>query len=193
MERVTVEPQPNAFKKLVKNYSNEPQLKFENALIFNEDKEEVPSYTVRQEDGNEVLFKLAYMARLDRNSLAKELINFGLKDSDSLIEEIKVSALTISTLLDKHNIQNLDLLVIDTEGYDFEILKMFDFNKIKPAIIQLEIVHLSPADKDACFTYLANYGYRTATVVFDVVAYLQNNRIKQNPGLDIKKLINQLQ
>lgn len=187
-----VEPQLNAFKKLVENYSNEPQLKFENALILNQNKTDVSLYTVRHEDGNEALFKLAYMARLDRASLVRELSNFGLQNADSLVEEIKVPALTIPTLLKKHNLQTLDLLVIDTEGYDFEILKMFDLNAIKPAIIQLEIVHLSAEDKDACLAHLASHGYRTATVAFDVIAYLQADGLEQNPGLDIKKLVNQL-
>ncbi|MEM9264725.1 MAG: FkbM family methyltransferase [Cyanobacteria bacterium P01_F01_bin.13] len=187
-----VEPQLNAFKKLVENYTDEPQLKFENALILNQDKENVSLYTVRHEEGNEALFKLAYMARLDRDSLVRELSNFGLKNADSLVEAIKVPALTIPTLLDKHNIRTLDLLVIDTEGYDFEILKMFDLSKIRPAIIQLEIVHLSAEDKDACFAYLASHGYRTATVVFDAIAYLQSDGMEQNPGLEIKQLVSQL-
>ncbi len=187
-----VEPQPRAFQKLVENYSDQPQLKFENALIFNENRAEVPLYTVHNEGDNDALFQLSYMARLDRDSLFRELSSFGLEEVNSLIEEIRVPSLTIPNLLEKHNFPKLDLLVIDAEGYDFEILKMFDFSKIKPAIIQLEIAHLSIDEKNECFSYLAQNGYRISTVVFDAIGYLQVGGELENPGLGIVELLGRL-
>ena len=46
---------------------------------------------------------------------------------DALFMEDKVNAITFKQLVEKYAITALDLIHIDTEGYDYEILKMIDF------------------------------------------------------------------
>lgn len=54
------------------------------------------------------------------------------------IVKIMVNTITWENLIKKYNISNIDYLKIDTEGYDFILLKNFPYNKIKPKFIKFE-------------------------------------------------------
>lgn len=117
--------------------------------------------------------------RLDRNKtlralqVIKEKVEPCLPDNylpdnyKSLAQKIKVPSLTIDRLLKKHQVAKVDLLVLDTMGFDFEILKLFPFETLKPTIIQLEHNTLSLTDQAACFQFLANQGYSLSRVAVD--------------------------
>jgi hypothetical protein len=67
-------------------------------------------------------------------------------------------------------------LVLDTEGYDYNILMDFNFNKIKPKIIRFEHgLRNGIMDKDK-FLHLCNYlnsfGYQIFLESYDATAYL---------------------
>ncbi len=53
----------------------------------------------------------------------------------------------------------IDWLQIDTEGFDFEIIKMFDIDNTRPEVIVYENIHFSTALQDECRGYLENHGY----------------------------------
>jgi FkbM family methyltransferase len=74
----------------------------------------------------------------------------------------KVKCVTIGTLLEEHHIENLDLLQLDVEGYEFEILKTLDFKKTKPRFINYENALLQEHDAP-CRKMLKRQGY----VLFD--------------------------
>lgn len=60
--------------------------------------------------------------------------------SKHLTESKVVKTMSFKTLIEKYNIKKIDFLKIDTEGYDFEILKMFpwELTKLNPALIKVE-------------------------------------------------------
>lgn len=165
-----VEPQPQIFKKLVSNYQDEKQLKLENAMIGHEDGT-ATLYTVGFKERG-LPSKYSGIARLNCESLIFVLERNGFSNPGTLIEEINVPSLTISSLLSKHNVKKIDILQIDTEGFDYEIIKMFDFDLIKPPIIQFEHFNLSLDDQEECFDLLASQGYRLCSVLGDTIAYL---------------------
>ena len=51
---------------------------------------------------------------------------------------VKTPCLTPTQLLEKHNVSKVDVLMIDTEGYDCIILKAFPFDKFKPKLVRAE-------------------------------------------------------
>jgi len=57
-------------------------------------------------------------------------------ESDYLVQ---VPAATLSFLLDKHNIENIDLLSLDVEGYELEVLKGLDFSRFRPKYMLIEV------------------------------------------------------
>ncbi|MCB0686705.1 MAG: FkbM family methyltransferase [Saprospiraceae bacterium] len=81
-------------------------------------------------------------------------------DADKWIVPVKVPVLSVSTLIHKYAIDHIDLLQIDTEGYDYEIIRLFDFDQLRPMAISYENMHLSPADKESCEAYLQQKNYR---------------------------------
>ena len=183
---VLVEPQPMAFKKLVENYQAEKQLSFENSIIA--DKDGTATFYSVPEDTPGVPFWFYQTGSLDRQRLIKTL-KYGKNTSESanlpedietLIQTKTLPALSINTLLSKYDVQKLDLLVMDTMGYDLAILNKFPFDRLKPSIIHFEHSLLSLEDQQECFEYLAKHGYSLIQVSVDTIAYLHG---ETRPGL----------
>jgi hypothetical protein len=65
----------------------------------------------------------------------------------------------------------VDLLLIDTEGFDFNILKMIDFSALKPPVIAYEHAHLAKSDMVAATDLLLAQGYRLTRDNLDTIAY----------------------
>lgn len=86
------------------------------------------------------------------------------EDTSSHIVEESVDVLSTSTVLHKGESvgikDRIDLLMIDTEGFDFEVIKMFDIAKNAPQLIIFENTHLSDEDKKACTELLESNDYR---------------------------------
>lgn len=80
-------------------------------------------------------------------------------DPQAYIITEKVKTASPKTLLQKHNFQKLNVLTIDTEGFDFEVLKLMDFEAFHPDVILYESKHLSEADFKASQEFLEEFGY----------------------------------
>lgn len=170
-----VEPQPKMFKKLVENYQGEQQLIFENSVVAHQDGT-ATLYAIPEEQAGLPMW-CYQIASLDRDTmmtiLADQKNKLNLPQNiEALVEAKPLPALSFQTLLSKHNIEKVDLLVVDTIGYDFEILKMVPWDLIKPPIINFEHTLLSLDDQEACFKYLADLGYSFVQVGVDTIAYL---------------------
>lgn len=173
---VLVEPQEAAFAVLQRNYADQPQLSFERAAI-------APA------DGTAKFFRAdpafwaahGLPAGIDSqiSSLDPEQIRFhvGLFGGKALaareseyLRFDEIPALTLATLLARHDIARPNLLQIDTEGFDFEVIKMIEWSN-PPDLIHYETVHLSVADRVAAWDLLRSQGYRLfATNVYNTLA-----------------------
>ncbi len=47
-------------------------------------------------------------------------------------------ARTLTSILDQHLIQRIDLLSLDVEGFELDVLKGIDFDKYKPCFMLIE-------------------------------------------------------
>jgi FkbM family methyltransferase len=166
---ILVEPQPDVFRELVANYAGETQLLFENVAIAPED----GVVTLLTVDHPSPSPHWHAQASLKRSHVTDNL------PKGTLVKELKVPALSVSTLLSKHAISKIDLLQIDAEGFDYDIIKMFDFNKVKPTIINFEYICLNGPRRRECWKYLADWGYSLLTGQFDALAYLEDG--SRNP------------
>tara|TARA_B100000035_G_scaffold203912_1_gene174375 strand:- start:588 stop:1304 length:717 start_codon:yes stop_codon:yes gene_type:complete len=59
----------------------------------------------------------------DSKYLKKKLQILNIKNKDVFYHKIPIHISTIDLFIEKHNIKNIDLLKIDTEGFEFNILK----------------------------------------------------------------------
>jgi FkbM family methyltransferase len=72
------------------------------------------------------------------------------------IVELNVKTMTINDLFDKYELNNIDILFIDSEGLDDQIIKSINFEKYNIKQIYFENLHLSQID---IYDYLIKNGY----------------------------------
>lgn len=154
---VLVEPQPSAFARLQQTYRNQPNVTLLQAAIA-------------EQEGSRNLYckrgEASMAASFDREHLRRH----GIADGDIVAEP--VSCHTIESALRAGGLTNVDLIQIDAEGYDWQIIRSIDFNRLRPRIIRFEYRNLSPRDGDACLTHLAAQGYRFILESRDIIAHL---------------------
>ena len=163
---VLLEPQKRAFQLLERNYANQPHLILKNAAIS--DRHETRTlYTVGQGD---VPGWCQGLASFDREVILRhrEMVP-GL---EHLIETEEIDCITFQELVEECQIDHVDLLQVDAEGYDGEIIRMFPFDLIRPGIVHFERKHLSRRDLTNCLDLLVCRGYKFANDGDeDLVAY----------------------
>jgi len=89
-------------------------------------------------------------------------------DDYIILEEVE--CITFDTLLLDYGVKKIDLLQIDTEGFDFEILKMINFNRIKPSIVRYEVEHLKKEDFIKSIKLLKMNQYKFIDQGVDIIA-----------------------
>ena len=62
------------------------------------------------------------------------------------------------------------MIQIDTEGYDFEILKLINFHNYHPDLLVYEHVHLGEIERAAAKQLLESASYETAQLATDTIA-----------------------
>ena len=159
-----VEPQPAVFQKLKENYAGEKQLLFENSAIAAQDGTiELHCFeNANAEDHASML-----------TSTRKHYLTLNGDGHKGTLKTITVPALSLKSLLDKHRVERVNLLQIDTEGFDFEIIKMIDFSRMKPEIIHFENNFLNRRQKSECSRILGGQNYALLNLGIDTIAYLQ--------------------
>src|ERR1051326_2425261 len=103
----------------------------------------------------------------------------------SQLRGVSVQCRTMDSLLAQENVERVDILQIDTEGYDYVVLKLFDFAKYQPTIVHYEHQHLNEADAKAAEDLLKSHGYRFKRNTFDTLAVRGQS---QAAGLQIDAL-----
>lgn len=187
---VLVEPQKLIFEeRLLANYADCSDLSFENVAID-------------EEDGQREIFQLSFsqkrwatgLASFKKSHLQDHIDNGYIERSigderDKLpsneldyICSDTVTTMSFKTLIDKYRIQNLDLLQIDTEGYDYHLLKMYDFDRLRPAIVQFEHHVMTEEQRLSSRNMLGAYGYLTFIDHINIVGIQRH--LARRLGLD---------
>lgn len=178
---VLVEPQKKVFEQsLLKTYAGYEGLVFENVAIADV-------------AGQKTLYTLSFcderwatgIASFQRGHLEKHIRQGYIEQClrgralelppsrDDYIAATPVECITFGDLIRKHAIERVNLLQIDVEGYDFELLKTYDFSTIKPDVIHYERWHLSETDRSDCARMLEGHGYQVFQDGMNCVALLK--------------------
>lgn len=101
------------------------------------------------------------------------LLSLGVSPEEFKVDKVKVTR--IKTLINKHNVTNIDVLKIDTEGWDCIILNDFlDTVDIFPKMIQFENnVLTDDGEVEKLIGRLEKKGYSCVKHRFDVVCHLR--------------------
>ncbi|PRX54373.1 FkbM family methyltransferase [Flagellimonas meridianipacifica] len=195
---IIVEPQKEVFtKKLSKTYRFEKNTILENIAIA-------------EKTGVKQLYKLGFtnsrwatglatfncdtlQYQIDRNYVSDMARKEGIplpENKDDYIVTEEVNCSTIHDLLAKHHVKKLDLLQIDTEGFDYEIIKNIDFSSVKPAMISFENDHLSESDIMECEELLTSNGYSVEHIGVDSIALLdiEPNKEQKTSQMSLDKI-----
>jgi len=158
---VLVEPVREYFEDLRDAYADLPTVHLENVAIAEEEGERdlyrlAPGVDPTDHGYGEWL---AELSSLDPDRWDRWVRHDAAKDFWHRHRSVeRVRCWTLEQLLERHDLAHVDLLQIDTEGYDFEILKTIDFSRLRPRFINYERVHLHE-DEAACRAMLRDAGY----------------------------------
>jgi len=166
-----VEPIKENFNLLKKNYKNLDFIKFENSAISVND-------------------EISYLYKVDSRHIQKygphipaipsfdkkHLINHGVKDQHIVSE--KVNSITILDLVNKHKFNDLDLLFIDTEGYDGKIVNDFLSTVNTRPIIMFEYIHIDNNVYKNLINKLLKKEYLFFSVDENMICYPKEIKIK---------------
>lgn len=167
---VFIEPLPHVFRRLIANYPPLPNYSFENVAISRE-RSVRRMYYVSDEIKKarpQVPFWYDQLGSFDPNHILKhDDDEYGF---EAFIVYEDVPCEPLADTLARNRITHIDLLHIDTEGYDFEIIKQLDLTKQAPRAVLYEHKHLNEPDTRAAERALRNAGYSIHTSLYDTLA-----------------------
>ncbi|MFH2050387.1 MAG: FkbM family methyltransferase [bacterium] len=168
---IVVEPLRDLFSELSLNYRGYPNIIKVNRAIHNSQKK-MKMY--RPDPLKKVVLpdwsKGIASFNEDHHKLA------GISGENIIIEEVE--CISFDELLVENGVDNIDLLQIDTEGYDLEIINNINFDRIKPEIIRFEHGMIDKVTSKNDFLMLSqklyDRGYFIILEHYDAIAYLHH-------------------
>lgn len=168
LKALVLEPLPDIFEQLRRNYAKYPNVTPVNAAVHNTEKE----MTLWRVDPA-ALKRLPDWARGTGAFNRQGLLDLGIPE-DAIVPA-KVRCISLADLVDEHRVERVDLLQIDTEGYDAEIILGLDFRRLRPSLIRFEHrlaqgLMSREAFKQVCCA-LHDNGYELCVGAHDALAY----------------------
>lgn len=166
---VLLEPQNFVFTEFTqKIYSKNTGVNVLNAAIGAEDGT-LPMYKIgfsstRWATGLSSFSKDQVLKAYDNGIVAYNCKKYGETiptDKTKWISQEEVKVISPESLIRIFNIQKFDLLQIDAEGFDLEVIRIFDLNKYQPKVVVFENAGLSKEDYLTALTILKDAGYTT--------------------------------
>ena len=134
-QSILIEPIPKYFHDLKEKYKGKKNIFLENIAISDDQKENY-IYCVKEKFIKIYDNHIRGLNSFNKNHLLKHDVK------KNHIEKIKINCLTITELLNKYTINELDLLYVDAEGYDGNIiLDLLTNTQVLPVII-FEYIHI---------------------------------------------------
>ena len=166
---VLLEPQPDVFDEfLTKIYAKNPGIHPLCAAIGEKDGT-LPLYKIgfsnmRWATGLASFSKEKIQKAFEDGIVASNCKRFGIEipaDRSKWIADQEVEVVSPARLISTYQIKKIDLLQIDAEGYDLEVIRIFDIGKTQPQAIVFENVGLNLEDYQSCLALLEKQGYKT--------------------------------
>ena len=159
---VLIEPVSYLFNELKCNYKGfEANLSFENSAVTDSG-EDQKFYRLKKSLQPSLPYWYDQLGTFKKDVILKHK-EFISCFNELFIEET-VNTITFKELLKKHEIKNLNLIHIDTEGYDYEIIKSIPFDSLNVDLIMFEHKHLSHSDYKNGLKILRKHGYTVKTM-----------------------------
>ncbi len=166
---IFIEPVRFLFERLRLNYANQDRFVFENVAVATE--KGMARFYYVAEDAKEKLgpqLPIWYdqLGSFDRNHILKHLEG----KLEPYIVETQVECVPLQEILDRNGVTELDLLHVDTEGFDYKVLAQVDFNRYRPRVVLYEHEHLSMEERQKAASLLNGSGYQVTQYEGDTLA-----------------------
>ncbi len=156
---VLVEPVPYVFERLAANYANNDRVALANIAIADHESTQ-PFYYIAQANSDELGDLPRWYDELgsfNKDVVLKHVDQ--IRDLESRLRVMDVRCSTFDKLCCENDIPSPDLVHMDTEGFDFNIIKTIDFSRYLPALLIYEHKHLGVESQSACDALLKSCGY----------------------------------
>ncbi|MEL7147709.1 MAG: FkbM family methyltransferase [Bacteroidota bacterium] len=182
---IILEPQKMVFEeRLKKNYEGVTGVILENKAVDHQSGTkklyELSISDARWATGLATFDKDTLLKHIENGYIIRHAKNDGLEvpaNWDDMIKEEEVHTTSITDLLDHHGVEKVNFFHIDTEGYDFEILKMIDFKRTQPTYLYFEHQHLSIKEFKEAVAMLKQNGFDYVTDKTDTFAFPSGSSI----------------
>jgi len=164
---ILVEPQPDAFERLREAYADVEGLVFLNAAVA-EQRGSRTLWHIAGSEPDDPWWK-GQVSSFDREHLFRHIRgNAGLADR---VAGTPVRTVTVEDVLAQAP-RPVDVVQVDTEGYDAHIIAMLPLEQQRPALIRFEHRHLAPHEHAHAVSRVVAHGYRVAVNEDDTIAML---------------------
>lgn len=179
---VLIEPQEVVYRtKLFPLYRRNKQVFIENIAVNDEnglmDFHKISFCNDRWASGLSTFHKPTLQSKIDSGEIERLAKRYGVSlppDKSEFISTIKVEAKSFSFIREKYKIQHVDVLQIDTEGFDFEIVKLYDLQKNKASVVVFESSHLNQNQYSDAQSYFEVNGYHLIRIKGDSIGVLKS-------------------
>lgn len=154
---VMVEPVPYVFERLRRHYGAHGRARLENVAVATQTGT-LPFWHLPLDTAGHLPDWYDELGSFRREVVLRHA--YRIPDIEHRLTSTQVSCVTFDELCARNRIHALDLLHMDTEGYDYEILKSIDLDRWRPALLIYEHKHLG-AERAECRARLRGAGYAT--------------------------------
>ncbi|HEU4768219.1 MAG TPA: FkbM family methyltransferase [Pyrinomonadaceae bacterium] len=163
---IFIEPIDFLFQRLRKNYGEAERFIFENVAIGTEKGSKKFYYVSEKAAELGLPYWHDQLGSFDKAHITRAL---GDEVSPYIVEE-DVECLPLQDVLDRNRVDAIDLLHIDTEGFDYKVLSQVDLKRYKPSVILFEHHLLSDDEFGKARKLLRDNRYRLIQYGNDILA-----------------------
>ncbi|WP_296619084.1 FkbM family methyltransferase [Marivirga sp.] len=173
-----IEPQPDVFRyQLFPLYMRDEGIFMENIAIGDKislmDMYKISFTRERWATGLTTFHRPVLQDKVDSGRVAEIAKENGIKAparKEDFIDTLKVESKTFDFLRAKYQIKEVDVLQIDVEGFDYEVIKMYDLSQNKPKVVVFESRHLEHQDYEEAEQYFRDNGFLIKKLDGDSIA-----------------------
>lgn len=170
LKAVLVEPNPVAFQKLVDNLGENTSIQFVNAAVDITDG--TRAFTVVKPHDLEMYHWIEQLSSFDKQTILSHRDK--VPELETYMQEVVVGCVTLSSLLRNQSIGRLDLLLVDTEGYDALLVSNALDENLRPSVVLFEHTHLDTVTILGIQRNLVSKGYSVIDVGQDFLCWDQS-------------------
>lgn len=177
---IMVEPLAYVFERLQANYGTHPRISLENIAIADRDGTLPFHHLPEVPDDDDTWRWYDALGSFRRDVLLSH--DRQIPDIADRVVTTDVACLTFESLCAKHGVEAIDVVQIDTEGYDDVVLDGIDLDRHRPGLVLFERLHLDDATHRRCTDRLVAHGYEWLSDPMDTLA-VRTDVLRRQPAV----------